>query len=77
MDIGIKKVIGGLVREQRNKQNLSQADLAARSGVHINTIHLLESGQNEPKLSTLFFIAKGMNLDEQEFMSLLCKKYYS
>ncbi len=76
MDIGIKKAMGLLVREIRKKMKISQAELAARSGVHINTIHLLESGENEPKLSTLFFIVKGMDMKEEEFMERLCKKYY-
>ena len=77
MDIGIKKAMGCLVREIRKAQKISQAELAARCGFHINTIHLLEAGKNEPKLSTLFFIVKGMNMDEQEFMARLCEKYYA
>ncbi|MEM7174138.1 MAG: helix-turn-helix transcriptional regulator [Bacteroidota bacterium] len=66
-----------MLRKMRKQRKLSQDQLATISGLHINTIYLLEKGLNEPKLSTFFFIAKAFDLTPMELMKMLTKEYYN
>lgn len=38
-------------------------ELSATTGLHINTIHLLETGQNNARGKTLFILAKALECD--------------
>ena len=80
MDIGINKVLGNLIRNLRKEQvgkRITQKEFSDLSGLHINTIHLIESGINEPKISTFIFIARAFNREPEELMKLLMEEYYS
>jgi transcriptional regulator with XRE-family HTH domain len=44
------------------KRKLSQEELARRSGLHINSIGLLEREQREPSLYTVFRLAIGLGI---------------
>ena len=80
MDIGIKKVLGKLVKKLREEQQankLTQKEFSELSGLHVNTIHLLEQGINEPRISTFIFIAKAFNREPEELMKLLMDEYYN
>lgn len=77
MNIGIHNTLGLMLRKMRKQRKLSQDQLATISGLHINTIYLLEKGLNEPKLSTFFFIAKAFDLTPMELMKMLTKEYYN
>jgi transcriptional regulator with XRE-family HTH domain len=50
------------VRALREKQNLSQEALAARSGVHRNYIGILERGQRNPRFESLHLVARGLGM---------------
>lgn len=76
MNIGINTTLGLMLRRLRKKRNLSQEALAEISGLHINTIHLLEKGLNEPKLSTFLFIAKALDITPIQLMEMLITEYY-
>lgn len=80
MDIGIKKVLGKLVKKLREEQEthkLTQKQFSELSGLHINTVHLLEQGLNEPRISTFIFIAKAFQKEPQDLMKLLMDEYYN
>ena len=50
------------MRTLRQKKSLSQENVAEISGLHVNTIHLLEKGKSEPKLGTFIYIAKALEV---------------
>ena len=76
MNIGISRIYGKILRTLRKKKEISQESLAENSGLHINTVYLLERGKNEPKISTFLFIAKALDLDAGEFLNTVLKEYY-
>jgi len=79
MDIGIKKVLGNLLKKLRTKKahsRLTQKEFSEVSGLHVNTIHLLEQGANEPRISTFIFLAKAFDIEPEELMKLLMEEYY-
>ena len=77
MNIGIKKAFGEVIRKLRKTLNMSQRKLAKRSEIHVNTIQLVELGLVEVKLTTLFFIAKGLGVALDELMRTFVSHYYS
>ncbi len=80
MDIEIKKVLGSLVRRLRkehNNNNMTQKEFAEVSGLHINTIHLLERGVNEPKVMTFVYVARALDMEPEKLMKLLMDEYYN
>ncbi len=80
MDIGIKKVLGSLVRKLRQKHStgkLTQKQFSELSGLHINTIHLLERGINEAKMTTFIYVARAFEMEPEALMKLLMEEYYS
>ncbi|PCI10506.1 MAG: transcriptional regulator [Thiotrichales bacterium] len=54
---------GFVLREQRTKAGLSQEKLALECGLDRTYISLLERGQRQPTLSTLFRLAKILDVD--------------
>lgn len=50
------------LRSLRADRKLSQERLAELSGVHINSIGLLERGQREPSLYMIFQLAEGLSM---------------
>jgi len=58
--------LGRIIRELRQKQGLSQAQLGEKVGLGHVSIHYIESGQREPRLSYLIKIAQafGRKLSE-------------
>jgi transcriptional regulator with XRE-family HTH domain len=59
-----------LIRQSRQRLNLTQVDLASMSGVSLATIANLESGVlTNPKLSTLNAVAKVFNLPTLQLLA--------
>jgi transcriptional regulator with XRE-family HTH domain len=75
VDIGIALICGRVIEKLRNKKGLSQKSLADRSGLHVNTIHLIENGNNEPKLSTFFFLASSLEVTPEDLMKKITTDY--
>lgn len=71
----IKSKLGEVIKDLRKARNLSQEELANLSELHINTIYLLEKGKIEAKISTLLFLAKGLQLELDTFCKLFLKKF--
>lgn len=51
------------VREERERQGLSQRELARRARIAYKTLQLLESGRHDPRWSTLVKIADAIGVD--------------
>jgi len=54
--------LGKLIKTKRETQNISQKELALRSELSMKTISRIENGLKDPKLSSVFLIAKALNL---------------
>lgn len=61
-DEKIYEIVYNLTQE-RKKQNLSQDDLATKSGLAKNTISRIETFVSTPTLSALIQISHALNLD--------------
>ena len=48
-----KKIVGRRLREARDSSHMSQADAAAKVGVHFSTLSKYESGEREADFETL------------------------
>lgn len=59
--------IGGLVKQIRNRQAMSQKDLAALVGVTPSTISQIETGTIYPSIPALFKIAQVLNVSVASF----------
>ena len=57
------KAIGIKIRELRIKNKLSQEDLSNEADVPLSQIGRIERGENNPTVSTLYVIAKALDID--------------
>ena len=64
---------GRVVRQARKKRNLSQEELAGRSGLHRNAIGLVERGERSPSLDTVLAIADGLEISAATLVSRVDK----
>ena len=60
--------IGERIRKQREKQCMTQTELAIRSGCKQQEISRYEYGLSEPKVSRLVDIANGLGIDIRELL---------
>jgi len=67
-----------LLSEERKKRNLSQFELAWKSGLSRQCLSYFESGRRIPTLSSLHALAKGLDIPLMRFMSMLLNRvdYY-
>lgn len=59
--------VGGRIRTIRQKKALSLKSLAERSGLSVNSLSLIERGQNSPTVSSLHRIAEALSVAITEF----------
>jgi len=57
--------IGNLVKQQRKRLGLSQADLASRAGLRQPTVSLIETGNPAMRLDTFLVIMAALDLELQ------------
>jgi transcriptional regulator with XRE-family HTH domain len=55
--------IGMRIRELRKEQNMTQLDLAVKSGMEENAVQRLEKARTSPTIKTLHKIAKGLDVE--------------
>jgi transcriptional regulator with XRE-family HTH domain len=55
----------------RSEKGWTLRELHEKTGLHINTIHLLETGQNNARGKTLFILAKVFEVDVNVLEPLL------
>jgi transcriptional regulator with XRE-family HTH domain len=56
------EAFGQVLRKHRLGAGLSQEQLGLESGVQRNFISLIETGQNQPTITTIFKLATALNL---------------
>lgn len=71
----IKQIIGKALKAIRIKQGLSQEDLAHECGVDRSYISMIEVGRNEPSVSKIFDLCRGLNIKPSEFIKLVEVEY--
>ncbi|RKN77175.1 XRE family transcriptional regulator [Paenibacillus ginsengarvi] len=71
----IKQIIGKTLKAIRIKQSLSQEDLAHECGVDRSYISMIEVGRNEPSVSKIFDLCRGLNIKPSEFIKLVEVEY--
>ncbi len=59
------------VEKIRNEKNLSMSELAKLAGISKSTLYDIESGQSDPKLSTLCKISEALDVPCEKLFS--CK----
>jgi DNA-binding XRE family transcriptional regulator len=57
------QLLGLQIKNRRNSLDLTQEDLAEMAGITIKTLHLVESGQGNPSLSTITKILGVLGLE--------------
>ena len=62
----IENLFGQILRELRTEKGISQEDLGFKSGYHRTYISLLERGQKNPSLQTIFRLAKALEISPSE-----------
>jgi transcriptional regulator with XRE-family HTH domain len=60
-DLGMAD-FGTRLREARERLELTQEDIAARSGVHATEVSRIEAGKRDPQVSTLLRLAKAVEV---------------
>jgi transcriptional regulator with XRE-family HTH domain len=60
---------GQVLRTHRLAAGLSQEQLGLESGVQRNFISLLETGQNQPTITTIFRLAQALNLKPSKLVA--------
>jgi transcriptional regulator with XRE-family HTH domain len=61
--------IGQRLKEERQLRGWSQRDLARETGVNTDTISGIETGQHEPRPSTLRKLAAGLGLEVRDLFT--------
>ena len=59
----LQRELGDRIRERRHELELTQADLAFRSGIHYTYIGSLETGARNPSVDLLARLAKSLEID--------------
>ena len=61
--VRIPRDLGHAIRQARREKNLTQADLATRSGVWQETISKVEAGRGGTKLDTILALLAALDLE--------------
>jgi transcriptional regulator with XRE-family HTH domain len=62
------KALGKEIRARRKLKNLTQAGLALRAGVHINTVSYIERAETLAGIDALFGIAKALGINVSQLL---------
>jgi len=63
------RLMNGTLRRLRERQALSQRDLAAKAGVNVTTINHIEQGKQRPNPSTIRKLAGALGVTPEELIS--------
>jgi DNA-binding XRE family transcriptional regulator len=62
------RVDGQKLKEWRERRLLTLRELGARSGVQFHTIHAIEVGKQEPRISTLRKLVEALEISVEEVL---------
>lgn len=71
MKISLEKAFGEILRELRVHQRLTQEALAEKSELDRTFISMLERGERQPSLSSLFKLASALNTEVSHILKKL------
>ncbi|WP_246469310.1 helix-turn-helix domain-containing protein [Cohnella nanjingensis] len=71
----IKQIIGKTLKAIRIKQGLSQEDLAQECDVDRSYISMIEVGRNEPSVTKIFDLCKGLKIKPSDFFKMVEGEY--
>ena len=57
-----QRLLAKRLREEREKQNISQIDLAFKAGLSQNIVALIETGKRIPNVNTVFKISEALDI---------------
>jgi len=63
-------VDGSKLREWRQRRLLTLRELAVKSGVQFHTIHAIETGKQEPRMSTVRKLISALDIPAEELLTL-------
>jgi len=69
--IAIYKIIGGRIRDERRKHELTQNELASRVGLNRTSITNVEKGKQKLLVHTLVDIARSLGTSPETFFTAL------
>lgn len=64
-----QEAFGRVLRQLRQAAGMSQEQLGLESGVQRNFISLIETGQNQPTVTTVFRLARALNISPSELIA--------
>lgn len=64
-----------VLRRQRGALGISQEELAARAGITMRYVSLLETERKQPTLETLFGLSRGLETSFAQFASAIEVEY--
>jgi putative transcriptional regulator len=70
----LKNAFRHILLEERNRQGLTQIELAKKSGLTRQCISLMESGQASPTVLSLLRVARGLDMPAANFMLKLANR---
>lgn len=62
--------LGTNLREARERLELTQEDVAGRSGVHVTEVSRIEGGKRDPQVSTVERLAKAVEMKPGQLLEL-------
>lgn len=72
----LEEIFGNELKKLRKEKNLSQEQVAEKSGFHVNYISFLERGINQPSLKSIFAIAAAFEMRPEELVSKVAEEYF-
>lgn len=69
MGVTIQTAFGRVLREYRERSDISQEVLALEAGIDRTFVSLLERGKRQPTLTTLFRLAKVLDVSPTTLVS--------
>lgn len=67
----LKIAFGRVVRQRRIEIGLTQEQLSFEADLRRTYVSIIELGQQQPSLSTIFKLAKGLQLEPSQLVALL------
>ena len=67
-DGGLYTALGALIRARREREGMTQSELARRVGMTRTSITNIESGRQKVQLHTLYDVAKALNVSPEDLL---------
>lgn len=73
----VVKQFAKVLQELRHERGLSQEELAEKCGLHDRYISFLERGLRQPTITTIFKLAKALNITPTELINRVEQQVHS